>query len=328
MLKDYNARLKTAVLGAHNRKLAVKRGTLAISVVETTPVVWQGRLLRFEWVRPDNRVCPFPEHPGVETGCYRFTDMGEELKGNCGIHWPDFAFDHSFGCCYNNPDDGKMYVFGTRGGGNGRYIDAFVSSDLVHWEEHEALSFPEDMGTFNTSVCRGDGKYIMAIEIGGTHPAVGSPFTCVFAQSEDLVRWEMLDMMKYSYSRDRYTACPMIRFYDGMYYIINLESAPMHRWLPYIVRTPDFVEFEIGLVNPVMYPSEEDRQPALPGKFTPEQLEYINSCPNNNNSDYDTCEYNGKTIILYSWGNQWGREFLAMAEYDGGEEEYLKSFFE
>ena len=35
----------------------------------------------------------------------------------------------------------------------------------------------------------------------------------------------------------------------------------------------------------------------------------------------------GKTVIMYSWGNQHGKEFLAMAEYDGSLQELLESFF-
>ena len=46
-----------------------------------------------------------------------------------------------------------------------------------------------------------------------------------------------------------------------------------------------------------------------------------------NNSDFDLCDYQGKTVITYSWGNQFGKEFLALAEYDGPSSEFLQSFF-
>lgn len=302
------------------RKQMKKLGTLAINVVESTPVVWQGRLMRFEWVRNAGRDDRFSARPGLEIGCYHFVDM------ETGEATPDFAFDHSFGCCYT--ENGKMYVHGSRGPGNGgRYIDTFVSDDLIHWEQSEALSFPEGIGTFNTSVCKGGDGYLMAIEIGGTHPAVGVPFTCVFAHSVDLIHWEQLDMMSYSWSRDRYTACPVIRYHDGLYYLICLEEMPFHRWLPYIVRTADLLDFEIGFINPVMFFDEEDKKIIRPERFTPEQLDYIRTAVDCNNSDLDLCEWQGKTVILYSWGCQLGREFLAMAEYDGSEKEFLQSFF-
>ena len=56
-------------------------------------------------------------------------------------------------------------------------------------------------------------------------------------------------------------------------------------------------------------------------------IDRIENAVNTNNSDIDLCEFGGKTVIVYSWGNQLGHEFLAIAEYDGSEEEFLKSFF-
>ena len=62
--------------------------------------------------------------------------------------------------------------------------------------------------------------------------------------------------------------------------------------------------------------------------FNPEELHYIANAVDCNNSDFDMCEFECKTVITYSWGNQHGKEFLALAEYDGTNEEFLKSFFE
>ena len=45
------------------------------------------------------------------------------------------------------------------------------------------------------------------------------------------------------------------------------------------------------------------------------------------NSDVDFCEFRGKTIIYYSWGNQQGTEFLAEAVYDGTMASLLKAWF-
>jgi alpha-L-fucosidase len=167
----------------------------------------------------------------------------------------------------------------------------------------------------------------MTIEIGGPSDICGIPFTIVFAKSQNLTDWEMLPPETYSYTKDRYSACPVIRYADGFYFIIYLESLPCHRWVPYIVRTQDFLEFELGLRNPVMFFDDNDKKVQHPDKFSQEELEYINGAIDCNNSDIDLCEFNGKTVILYSWGNQYGKEFLAEAEYDGSMEEFLKSFF-
>jgi len=299
------------------RKRAKKLGTVDIGVVETTPVLWNGRLLRFEYFRPHRH--QYMESPERSVGCYRFVDM------ESGYIYPDFAFHHAYGCCY--AENGRMYVYGAHGDGGENLLDGFVSEDLVHWEPITTIAFPSDIGVFNTSVCKGPDGYIMAIEIGGANPAVGVGFTIVFAKSRNLADWELLPFEEAIYDTTRYTACPVIRYHDGYYYMIYLESAPCHRWLPYIVRSRDLHTFELGLTCPVMYPDDADKKVLCPDRFTAEQLDYIAMSPDCNNSDFDLCEWQGKTIILYSWGNQLGKEFLAMAEYDGSEKEFLQSFF-
>ena len=315
MHTNYRDRLRNGRIP--QRKTPTKLGTVKIAVVETTPVVWKNRLLRFEWVR--NHTWGASGGVTRKVGCYQFVDMSTEEP------LYEFADDHAFGCCYS--DGEKMYVHGVRGPGGGNIIDTFVSDDLKSWQQSEAIVFPENIKIFNTSVCKADGKYVMAIEIGGNDPIVGKGFTCVFAESEDLISWKMMDTMEYSYSRDRYTACPCIRYYGGYYYIICLESLPFHRWMSYIARSRDLKTYELGDINPIMFFDNDGKKVIHPERFTAEELDYIENAINCNNSDFDMCNYGGKTVITYSWGNQLGKEFLALAEYDGTEEEFLKSFF-
>lgn len=300
------------------RKTLKKLGTVKISTVESTPVVWEDRLLRFEWVRCSQ----WGKAGGVtrEVGCYHFVDMADESSIG------EFADDHSFGCCY--AENGKMFVHGVRGPGGGNILDTFVSSDLKNWESSVAVELPEDVKIYNTSVCKGPDGYIMAIEIGGKNPMVGNPFTNIFARSDDLINWTVLDTDTHCFLKERYTACPCIRYFDGYYYIIYLEIAPFRQLFPYIVRTRDLVDFESGIVNPIFFPDADDKKVIYPERFTEEELDYIAHAVDCNNSDFDMCYYNGKTVITYSWGNQFGKEFLALAEYDGTEEEFVKSFFE
>ncbi len=298
-----------------------KLGTVKIGVVETTPVVWKGDLLRFEWVRNSNW-CHI-DTIAREVGCFHFVNMANEEPT------PEFAEDHSFGSCI--VEDDTMFVVGTRGPGGGNVLDMFWSKDLENWEEkRDAIVFSEDLNVYNTSICKGPNGYVMAIELGAggkPHPIVGKGFTNVFAVSQDLKNWELLDMYKYLYDPSRYTACPVIRYIDGYYYIINLEHMPGHRWVPYIVRTPDLEHYEFGMRNPVMFFDDQDKMLYHPERFTEEDKQTILNAVDCNNSDVDFCDYNGKTVILYSWGNQGGAEYLAMAEYDGTSEEFVKSFF-
>ena len=57
----------------------------------------------------------------------------------------------------------------------------------------------------------------------------------VILRSYDLIHWEFLPMEDHIYSQDRYTACPVIRYYDGYYYMIYLELMEhCFRLIPFI----------------------------------------------------------------------------------------------
>jgi len=294
------------------QKKLKKMGTIAIDVVETTPVVWKGELLRFEWQRNAGH----GENVSAGKGFYRFVNMNTEEKST------PFANGYCFGSCYT--EDDVMYVFATNAWG-GDKIDLFVSDDLRSYKKSNAIAFPKGYKIYNTSICKGNGEYIMAIEIGAPKEIAGVPFTIIFARSMNLLEWEVLDPTKYVHTKDRYSACPVIRFSEGLYYMIYLEEMPYYKFVPYIARSANLKEWEIAPVNPVLFYNEEDK--ILAGKFTEEEKRWILNSLDTNNSDVDLCEYNGKTIILYSWGNQMGREFLAYAEFDGAMNEFFKSFF-
>jgi hypothetical protein len=57
------------------------------------------------------------------------------------------------------------------------------------------------------------------------------------------------------------------------------------------------------------------------------QAEPFRAAKNINNSDVEVCEFEGKTILYYSWGNQQGTEFLAHARYEGPVKEFLSGFY-
>lgn len=302
------------------RKRLYKKGTLDLDIVEATPVVWQGRLLRFEWIRPN---CAGDGHgyygADTESGYFRFVDMetGEVASS-------DFAFGRSYGCAYT--EDGVMYAFGSERLDHAHALEVFWSRDLKNWESKEILRVPEEMDTFNSTVCKGKDGYYMMFELK-MEKTPGTPWSTLFAFSPDLKNWQLLsDQIA---PRPYPSSCPVMRYLpeEDRYYIISLPQLPYHRYMPYIMRTRDFEQFEMGLTNPIMFPDDEDKQVQHPEKFTPQQLDRIYNAPNCNVSDLDICEYQGKTVILYAWGNQLGKEFLAEAAYDGPVDEFLRSFF-
>ena len=286
-----------------------KLGTIDCDMVETTPVVFGGRLYRFEYVRTNYR----PNTTG--DSYFRFIDVAT------GEATAAFAEGYHLGSAYAEGD--TMYVYGVETW-NGQTIQVFRSRDLKTWSTQTALHLP-GWGIFNTSVCRGREGYAMAFEIGEPPEETGVAFTMRFAESDDLLTWR-LTPPECVFSKDRYTACPALRYLDGLYYMIYLEARPGPTYEPHIVRSPDLIEWEGSPLNPVMQFSPEDKQIANP-RLDPEQRDRIAAAVNLNNSDVDLCEFGGRVVINYSWGNQQGTEFLAGAVYEGGLADLLRGFF-
>ena len=307
------------------RKTLVKKGTIEIDGCETNMVEWKGRLLRFKWMRPDYMRAITRGHGD---GYFCFTDMETDEDT------PAFAHGFQFGSAYVEEVDGveTAYVYGTL---DNLSLYLFRSTDLETWYRQKIVDFPKGWPYWNSSVCKGPDGYVMAAEVIGPTKDIepvdeyGMHQCLFFLKSDDLVNWTFMDIDKHCFTRERYSACPVIRYCedDGFYYIIYLGQLPYWCYQPYIVRTKDFEEWEMGTVNPVFMSSEEDKLIGIPGKFTEEEKEHIRFAHNINNSDVDVCEFKGKTYILYSWGNQLGIEFVAQAEYDGSMNEFLMSFY-
>jgi len=295
----------------HSRRYipAKKRGIIGVRLAEATPLVWNGRLYRFEWYRLPliARLHSYYEESMGEM-CFRFVDF------ETGDYSKSFAYGYTFGSAYE--ENGTLYALGTLGG----RIDIFVSGDMESWEQRTIIDLP---GTelYNTSLCKCPEGYILAFETGPY------PFTINFACSADIIHWDIMPMDEYAWGKDFYAACPTIRWYDGWYYLLYGEELPRYRYAMYIARTKDFKTMELGIQNPIFYATDEDRYIEHPEKFTQKELELLELTTDVGDLDFDLCEFNGKTIITYTWGNQMGDEFLNWAEYDGPMGEFLKSHF-
>jgi hypothetical protein len=303
------ARALSAKAEDANRPAIKKLGTIDLLMVETTPVVFNDRLYRFEYVREN--------YPGNKTGTsyFRFIDVVT------GKATPAFAKGKHLGCAFVEGD--TAYGFGMNRWG-GSKITVFRSKDLNEWQSQPALTLP-GWGLYNTSVCKADGRYVMAVEVGEPKEVVGVPFTIFFAESKDLLTWKLLPL-ECVYSKEKYTACPALRWLDGYFYMIYLEARPGPTYESHIVRSKDMRRWESSRLNPVLAFSEDDKRIAN-SKLTPDQRKAIAQARDINNSDVDLCEFNGKTMIYYSWGNQQGKEFLAEAVYEGTLASFLKGWF-
>jgi alpha-L-fucosidase len=108
--------------------------------------------------------------------------------------------------------------------------------------------------------------------------------------------------------------------------MIYLEARPGPTYESHIVRSRDLVHWEASALNPVIQHSPEDKIIGN-SRLNAAERQRIAAAVNLNNSDLDLCEFNGKTVIYYSWGNQQGIEHLAHAVYEGSLESFLKGFF-
>ena len=285
-----------------------KLGTILCDTVETTPLVFRGRLYRFESVRPHSQNPANPE----ERSFFRFVDADTDTPG------APFGYGHHLGSAF--AAGSFVVVTGVKDTWGGDTITVFRSEDMTHWTETD-FTFP-GMRIYNTCLCKKDGRYVMLIE-----SAEGVPFTFRFAVSGDLAQWELLPEV-YVFQKDRYAGGPAIYTLpdDPHYYVLYLEAYPGPCYANCIARSRDLKRWEYSPLNPVLMYGDEDRQIASP-LLTREERERIDRALNINNSDMELCEYEGRTVIYYSWGCQRGIEFLAQAQYDGPVKELLQGFF-
>ena len=285
-----------------------KLGTIDCDLVETTPVVFKGRLYRFEYVRSG--------YSNNKTGDSYFRFIEHE-SGDAG---KSFAQGYHLGNAMADGD--TLFVAGTNIW-DGERVDIFTSQDMERWDSWNALDLP-GYGLFNTSLCQVDDGYILMFEVGKPPEIAGMRFTARFATSPDMKHWD-LTPPECTYSKDRYTAPHCLRYHKGYYYNFYLEAVNQG-YEQYVVRSKDLVRWEASPLNPVLRASDEDRQVANPN-LTPDQRERIRTATNINNSDIGLCEYQGQVVINYSWGNQQGIEHLAEARFEDTLAEFLTGWF-
>ena len=252
---------------------------------ELSPIIWKGKLCHLACVRPASG--------GTKSDYYI-----ELSNAETGEILAKFAEGYSLASAIVNND--VLYVFASRFDDNSwNDVTLFKSSDLVNWESRVVL-VQENEHIFNTSVCECPDGFVMAYESDDPkYPA----FTIKFAVSDDLENWEKIpDAI---FGTNRYTACPCIRYVNGYYYVLYLENrSPRHYYETYITRSKDLKRWELSSANPVLRPTQ------------------IDDCINT--SDPEIIEFNGKTYVYYSVGDQLTWMNIRRAIYYSS----MKDFFE
>jgi len=291
-----------------------KLGTLDADIVEANPVVWKGRLLIFEYIRYMGESLYYH---GNHTGksYFRFLDVE---KNTC---IPAFGTGLHMGNAYVAGD--KMVVTAVENWGKSRFYQ-LESTDLIHWSEPRIILENPAYQGFNTSMTRTDDRYILVFELGAPAEKVGVPYTMFFAESTDLVHWKEIDGAVFGF--DHYTGGPMIRWFDGIFYLTFLNICSENSFETYIVRSRDLKNWEWSKKNPVLGYGESDRKilPAYPAELITKAKNAVNI----NASDVDICNCKGNLEIVYSWGDQRGTEFLSRAFVPNmTEKEFCEYFF-
>jgi hypothetical protein len=210
----------------------------------------------------------------------------------------------------------QLGVSGTFGRG---HINVFALRDLKTWETWTVVPAGR-YGVLNTSICRAGDEFVLMFAIDKPAEEAGVAFTARFAKSRDLRAWTMTPP-ECNYAKDRYTAPHCLRWLDGWLYNFYLEAHQGYEMR--VVRSRDLVTWEASPLNPVLRHAPEDKLIANPNLTDPQRTR-IALAKNLNNSDIDFCEWQGRLVINYSWGNQQGVEHLAEAVYDETEAQFLR----
>ena len=290
-------------------------GTFDLDIAEANPVVFRGKPYLMEYIR--NRKSTI-YRDGCPVSHFRFRDM-TDMK--------TFSAPFGLGLHLGNAfvKDDHIVVTAVEDWGKGRFYE-LESDDMVHWTEPRVILEDPAWEGYNTSICEADGRYVMAFELGKPKELVHVAFTMFFAESTDLKTWRIIP--EAVFGRDIYTGAPLLRFHNGFFYFFHLEGSYEEGFITVVARSRDLKNWEWSR-RTVMERSQEDRMilPRAATSFTPQQLLHIASAVHINVSDLDMCDYDGRLLLCYSWGNQRGVEFLALAEAACSEAAFCESFF-
>lgn len=267
----------------------IRSGFVSRDYMEMTPVVFRERLLLLGSAQAGARANPFPDR------CLWIEDVATRQVV------ATFAEGYGLGSAFVHDD--TFYAFAIPNDSRGaQRIDCFSSKNLRQWERRTALRALPGEELFNESVCRAGDRFIMAFESRDAHYP---PFTIYFAESGDLRTWTRLP--GHVYGTDRYTACPTIRYLDGMFRMLYLEQFSPRWWFEtYLTRSRDLIRWEQSPKNPVL---------------EPEDVEDVNA------SDLDLVEFQGKVRAYYMYGDQRGRFGTTWAEFDGRLNDFYEHYF-
>ena len=293
-----------------------KIGSFDSDIVEANPVVWQDELYIFEYIRSiDSKGRQRCYFNNSHVSYFRFRRVSDN----------SFSLPFGFGLHMGNAyvDGNRMVVTAVEDWGKSRFYQ-LESYDLIRWTTPRLILDDPAQAGYNTSVCKAGDKFVMVYELSKPEEKVGVPFTMFFAESHDLVTFRVIEGARFGF--DHYTGGPMVRYFNGYYYIFYLNGSYEDGFETCVARSKDLKNWDYSKKNPVLGYGEKDYK--LMDIYPAGEEAKLKDAKNINASDLDMCEFKGNLELIYSWGDQRGHEFLAEACYEGGMHEFLKAFFE
>lgn len=262
-----------------------KGAVLKGSEGESTPVVWNGKLLRV--------TSTMTSWSSANQGTLSVYD-GDELLSR---------IDTTFSLGSPIVDNGVLYVVGSRNwdqASNAFYIVS--TTDLVNWTS-EQMIFSSAPGTilYNNSITRADDKFVMSYEFC---QAGSVCFAIKFKQSYDLITWTDIGGQ---FRPFEYVACPSLKYLNGAFYMFYGSQIPEREpacetKISKSVNLSQWLEGGI-VITPRDGSSKDD------------------IC----DSDFDLVEHNGNLEALYLEGDQKTWFNLRRASYSGTFEKLIST---
>lgn len=233
-------------------------GTVDLLLVETTPLVIDGKLWRFESVRPeywDNRQSTGP----TGSSYLRLVDVA---SGSATV---PFGLNHGLGCAVYDEATSTVYAYATSADSSsgGNSVVVFWSIDgMKTWQNKTAIDFAKrKKKVYNTSVDKGKLKgkdvWVMSYEtaIAGTPGMWNTAFGIA---DSPVGPWTVLDDSVFRMPLNVEHADPALRYVeaDGYWYCLTARRSPAGQWYFFmeIYRSKDLQTWEVPLCPSLLCP--------------------------------------------------------------------------
>lgn len=280
-------------------------------LVETTPFVWRDHLYLLENWQKQWELDGDPTWDRFKEDVARIRDL--DSQEIVATPLTGYAFASAFVW------DDSIYVFaGDYGEGKPwRHITEIVmtkSSDMLNWSAPEVVLTAENNEfLFNTAVCHDGKRFIMLYE---TNDKRWPAFTFKYCESNDLVNWRLIpDAI---FGREKYVGGPALYHEGGHYYTLYLHALD-GAWETRIARSTDLIHWEEAPTDRPFVTYNTARHSAF-RKGT--RISEVNA------SDAELCDWQGKTLVYFTGGDQQYAGDLQSAEFAGTPQELLESYFE